>query len=176
MPRGNDGRAIFTRDADRSWFLSLLGGYAGEYGWVVLGYCLMDNHVHLLVQVPNLGLSEGMQRLLGGYSAWWNRKHGHFGHLFVNRFNGKRIQRGSHLLEVARYIDLNPVRAQMCSRPDAWRWSSYRAHVGLDHPLPFLANSRFLELFGSTPDKARRAYRQFVGEGRRLGSDTVTEA
>ena len=132
----------------------------------------MDNHVHLVVQVPDGEISRGMQRLLGNYSRWWNREYGHYGHLFVSRFRDRPIETESHLRESFRYVDLNSVRAKLSSRPEQWRWSSYRAHVGLEHPLPFLANSRFLELFGPTPDKARKAYRRFVREGHDPVSDT----
>ena len=171
-PRGNDGRDVFLDDADRRRFLLRLGLVARRYGWVVFGYCLMTNHVHLLVQVPDGGLSEGMRDLLGGYARWWNLEHGHYGHLFRNRFDHTPVRSDRHLIATARYIDLNPVRAKMFFNPHQWRWSSYRAHVGLEHPLPFLANSLFLELLGPTPDKARKAYRRFVREGHVPVSDT----
>ena len=170
-PRGNDGRTIFTEDADRVEFLLLLDSVARQRRWTVIGYCLMGNQLHLLVQVPELGLSEGMQRLLSGYAQWWNGKYERFGHVFLNRFPSKPVRSSTHLLETARYIDLNPVRAGLKFRPEQWTWSSYRAHIGLSHTLPFLANARFLELFGPTPDKARKAYRQFVREGHPEVSD-----
>lgn len=170
-PRGNDGRTIFTEDAERVHFLLLLNAVAQERRWIVYGYCLMGNHLHLLVQVPELGLSEGMQRLLGGYSQWWNSKHEGFGHAFVNRFPSKPVHSDAHLRETARYIDLNPVRARLTPRAEQWAWSSYRAHIGLGPRPPFLANARFLELFGPTPERARKAYRRFVREGARPGSD-----
>jgi putative transposase len=175
-PRGNDGRRIFTANDDRLSFLTRLDRAAREHDWIVLGYCLMDNHIHLLIQAPGGDLSAGMQQLLSGYSHWWNRRHGHFGHVFVNRFHHTAVLADSHLLETARYIDLNPVRAGICSRPESWAWSSYRAHAGLEHPLPFLQNTRFLRLFGPTPDMAIEAYRRFVREGRSLVSGSVTEA
>jgi len=80
-----------------------------------------------------------------------------------------------HLLASARYIDLNPVRAGMTKGPEDWPWSSYRSHVGLDHGPRFLSLSEFLPLFGSTPAKARRAYRRFVQEGRGQVSDADFE-
>jgi putative transposase len=175
-PRGNNGREIFLKDADRKDFLLRLEFTVSRFAWIVYGYCLMDNHVHLLVEVPECGLSEGMQELLGGYSQARNKRYGHFGHLFVNRFNGKPVRDDSHLLSTTRYIDLNPVAAGMKERPEQWKWSSYRAHVGLDHPARFLANAEFLKLFGSTPDGARKAYRRFVAEGLEAGSDTGLSA
>jgi putative transposase len=90
--RGNDGRLIFLDDPDCERFILLLEEVTWRYGWLVLGYCLMTNHVHLLVKVPREGLSEGMQELLGGYACWWNRRHGHTGHLFRNRFYSKQVR------------------------------------------------------------------------------------
>ncbi len=175
-PRGNNRRTIFTADRDRLKFLALLTRVTRERRWIVFGYCLMDNHVHLLVQVPELGLSEGMQELLGRYAQWSNREYGRFGHLFVNRFPSETVCSDAHLLGALRYVDLNPVRAGLTTRPEDWPWSSYRAHVGLEHPLPLLANDRFLGLFGSTPDTAREVYREFVRAGFPEVSDPALSA
>jgi hypothetical protein len=138
----------------------------------VNAYAVLTNHVHLLVQVPECGLSEGMRDLLGGYAHWWNLEHGHYGHLFHNRFKAQPVLSDRHLLATARYIDLNPVRAGIVKRPEEWTWSSYRAHAGYEHPPRFLASRELLELFGPTPALARRAYRRFVSEGHVPVSDT----
>ncbi|HEY4349388.1 MAG TPA: transposase [Gaiellaceae bacterium] len=175
-PRGNDGRSIFLDDADRVEFLRRLTEIAGRHGWIVYGYCLMDNHIHLLVQVPQCGLSEGMQALLGGYSRWWNRKHRHYGHLFRNRFDSKLVRTEQHLIATVRYIDVNRVFIGSCVRPEQWKWSSYRAHAGLANPPQFLANSEFLRLLSPNPDKARTIYIRFVREGRKPVSDTGLSA
>ena len=160
--RGNDGRLIFLDDVDCERFISLLEDVAWRYGWLVLGYCLMSNHIHLLVKVPHEGLSEGMQELLSGYACWWNQRHGHTGHLFRNRFYSKQVRGEAQLLSTACYIDLNPVAAGLKSRPEQWRWSSYRAHIGLEHPNPLLATAEFWALVGPTPEKARSLYRRLV--------------
>jgi putative transposase len=171
-PRGNDGRDIFVDDHDRRVYLELLERVTRKHGWAVLGYCLMRNHVHLLVQVRDSNLSVGMQELCGEYARRWNRKHGHSGHLFRNRFTYRPVLSDRHLSATARYIDLNPVRIRTSFRPEQWRWSSYRAHIGLDHAPPFLALSAFLQLFGPTPARAQAAYKRFVQEGQVLVSDT----
>jgi REP element-mobilizing transposase RayT len=171
-PRGNDGRRIFLDDHDRRVYLELLERVTRKYRWEVLGYCLMTNHTHLLVQVPDANLSPGMQELSSEYSRRWNRKHGHYGHLFQQRFTSRTVRSESHLIAAARYIDLNPVVVRVKFRPEQWEWSSYRAHVGLVHPPPFLELATFLPLFGPTPAKARAAYKAFVQEGRALVSDT----
>jgi REP element-mobilizing transposase RayT len=170
-PRGNDGRTIFLGDLDREQFLLRLDKTSSRHGWIVLGYCLMDTHVHLLVQVPERGLSEGMQVLLSGYARWWNERQGHFGHVFLNRFGGRHVKSDSHFLAAARYIDLNPVAAKLTSLPEQWPWSSYRAHVGLEHPRRMLANADFLRFVGPTPDRARKAYARFVRDGLGAVSD-----
>jgi putative transposase len=171
-PRGNDGRAVFLDDADRRRFLVGLGLVVCRYEWVAFAYCLMTNHVHLLLQVPDGGLSEGMRDLLGGYARWWNLEHDHYGHLFRNRFDAAPVRTDRHLISTAQYIDLNPVRARMFGNPGQWPWSSYRAHIGLEHPPPFLAQNAFLELLGPTPDRAQKAYRRLVREGHVRVSDT----
>jgi len=116
-----------------------------------------------------------MQGVLGGYARFWNRRHGHAGHLFRNRFSMVDVATERHLLAAARYIDLNPVRAGMTADPEGWEWSSYRSHVGLDHGPRFLSLAEFLPLFGSTPAKARSAYLRFVKNGSGLVSDTDFE-
>jgi putative transposase len=176
ISRGNDGRLIFTTKTDRERFLKGLDTVVERYNWVVFGYCLMDNHVHLLVQVPEDGLSDGMRDLLGGYARWWNNKHGHSGHLFRGRFWDKHVRDEWQLLSTACYIDLNPVRAKLKRRPEQWVWSSYRAHAGLVHPLKLLANAEFMKRWGPTPDMARSAYTRFVAERRTAVSGTAVKA
>src|SRR5579871_1289589 len=101
--RGNNGRVIFTEPTDRARFLVFLERVAQEHQWIVLAYCLMDNHVHLLVRVPEADVSAGMQQLLGTYSRWSNLRYDQYGHVFVNRFRDRPIESDSHLLEAARY-------------------------------------------------------------------------
>jgi len=125
----------------------------------------MSNHYHLVIQIEESGLSDGMQVLNGDFARFVNARHGHEGHLFRNRFWSDLIEEESHLLEACRYIVLNPVRAALCSRPGGWRWSSYRACAGLDFAPSFLAAADLLRLFGRSPAAARRAYRAFVHDG-----------
>ena len=174
-PIGNDGRGIVVDDHDRVRLLALIERAARQHRWIILGYCLMTNHFHLLLRVGESGLSAGMQAILGDYARFWNRRHGHAGHLFRNRFSMVDVLSERHLLASVRYIDLNPVRAGMRSNPEDWPWSSYRSHVGLDHGPRFLSLSDFLPLFGSTPAQARRAYRRFVQEGLGQVSDADFE-
>jgi REP element-mobilizing transposase RayT len=163
--RGNNRETIYFTEDDFTTFLGLFDGVSRRYGWVVLAYCLMTNHYHLVVQLPFDGLSRGMQSINGRFARRTNVRHGRVGHLFQNRFFAEQIESDAHLLETARYVVLNPVRARVCRRPEEWRWSSYRPCAGLDLAPPFLALDEILGQFGSRPRQARREYRRFVREG-----------
>jgi REP-associated tyrosine transposase len=139
---------------------------------IVHGYAVMGTHFHAVVRLAAGSLSAAMQELVGGYARWWNKQHDRFGHAFRNHYDHRRIESQEHLIATIRYVDLNPVAARMVERPEDFRYTSYRAHVGLEHPIAFLAQSEFLKLMGPTPDLAREAYRRFVSEGHGPVSDT----
>ena len=163
--RGNAQAAIFLDDEDRKRFLAVLEDVIDDCGWVCHAYCLMANHYHLLIETPEGNLSSGMRQINGVYTQGFNRSHGRVGHIFQGRFKAFLVQRESYLLELCRYIVLNPVRAGMVSSPDGWRWSSYRATAGLDKGPKFLHCDWILSQFGSTRGRARRAYARFVLSG-----------
>jgi putative transposase len=162
--RGNRRQPIVLEDRDCEVFLFLLGKVVERLGWKVHAYCLMTNHYHLLVETPNADISVGMQLLNGQYAQAFNRRHGYEGHLFERRFAAEEIESDWHLLEVCRYIVLNPVRAGLCRHPGEWRWSSYRATVGRVR-CPRLLTLRLLGMFGSNLVKARAAFDEFVMRG-----------
>jgi putative transposase len=163
--RGNNRQPLYWADDDRSDFLRLIGDAARRWEWIVMTYCLMPNHFHLIVQVPQGGLSEGMQYLNGGYARRTNRRYGRTGHLFRNRFWSKLIESDDQLLGTISYVVHNPVRAGLCATPEHWRWSSHRACAGLDEPPPFLAVDSVLGLFGNRRAEACLAYRRYVATG-----------
>ena len=163
--RGDRREAIYLTDADRQRWLDLLGEVCTRYHWLCHAYCLMDNHYHLIVQTMDANLSAGMRQLNGVYTQWHNRAHNRVGHVFQGRFKAIVVQRDAYLLELARYVVLNPVRAGMCSTPEDWPWSSYRAMLGQVPPPPWLQREWLLSQFGSDPQLAAQAYGEHVRAG-----------
>ncbi len=161
--RGNARQAVFLDDGDRAGFLELLGRVVERFRWRCHGYCLMGNHYHLLIETPEPNLARGMRQLNGVYTQAFNRAHGRAGHLFQGRYKAIVVEREAYLLELARYIVLNPVRAGMVAAAGAWPWSSYAASAGEARAPAWLSTGWLLEQFGGRG--ARAAYRRFVGEG-----------
>lgn len=126
--RGNARASIYADDRDRRRFLDVLGEVVESYRWCCHAYCLMPNHYHLVVDTPLANLSRGMRQLNGLYTQRYNRRHSRVGHVFQGRFKGILVERESHMLELARYVVLNPVRAGIVGAPEDYAWSSLRAH------------------------------------------------
>jgi putative transposase len=160
--RGNRRQEIFIDTRDRLRFLQLVQGVVDLLGWMCHAYCLMANHYHLLVQTPEADLSRGMHRLNGVYAKWFNWRHDYGGHLFERRFHDELVEGQAHLLELTRYIVLNPVRAGLKSHAGEWRWSSYNATIGKAPRPAFLTTSWVLSLFSDDPSRARELYPEFV--------------
>jgi REP element-mobilizing transposase RayT len=163
--RGNRRQEIFRDDVDRRYFLALLADVIARHEWKCHAYCLMTNHYHLLVETPKADLSVGMHRLNSLYAMWFNHRHGLDGHLFQGRFHSVLVLSTWHLIELSRYIVLNPVRAGLCVAAGAWRWSSYRAMIGRARRAAHLDPTWLLAQFGPTTRHAREAFRLFVAEG-----------
>lgn len=164
--RGNERRDIFREDADRVEFLAILGRTVTLFRWRLHGYVLMGNHYHLLVETPEPTLSRGMRQLNGLYTQRFNRGHRRVGHLFQGRFKAILVEKDAHLLELARYLVLNPVRAGFTRSAGAWEWSSYRATAGIEKAPPWLETHATLESFSAVGSRAIRKFRTFVAEGR----------
>jgi REP element-mobilizing transposase RayT len=160
--RGNRKQPIYLEGNDRTFHLWWLNRVAIEAEWEVLGYVQMTNHFHFLVRLRKPNLSSGMQRLNGLYGQFFNHQHGLSGHLFQGRFHSARVESESHLLECARYDDLNPIRAGMCDHPLEWRWGSMRAVVGLVPKPDFLQPGWLLGQFAADPLEAQQRYLAFV--------------
>lgn len=163
--RGNARQKVFFTDTDRELFLDTLSQVVSRYGWICHAYCLMANHYHLLVETPKANLSLGMRQLNGMYTQSFNCRHNRVGHLFQGRFKAILVEKESYLLELCRYIVLNPVRVKGKGEIGAWKWSSYRATAGLASVPEFLSTDWILEQFGKKRAKAQKQYRAFVREG-----------
>jgi REP element-mobilizing transposase RayT/DNA-binding CsgD family transcriptional regulator len=163
--RGNAKQAIFADEADRETLLGLVDSTVKQFGWAVYAYCLMGNHYHLLLETPAPNLSRGMRHLNGVYTQRFNRRHDRVGHLFQGRYGAILVERETYLLELVRYIALNPVRAGLASSAEEWRWSSHRAHAALAAAPSWLRTEPVLERFASAPLQAPTQYRRFVEAG-----------
>jgi putative transposase len=163
--RGNARQAIFLNDADRRLFLDMLGAVVERFNWRCHAYCLMGNHYHLLIETAEATLSRGMRELNGRYTQAFNRRHHRVGHLFQGRFKAILVERENYLLELCRYVVLNPLRAKMVTSPGRYQWSSYRATAGQGKTPPFLTKAWVLAQFGSRRAEAASRYRAFVHAG-----------
>lgn len=162
--RGTGGEVIFRDDVDRQMFLINLRAVVVARRWACRAFCLMTTHYHLLLSTKDVDLSDGMQRLNGGYAQWFNGRHARFGHLFEGRYHSVLVESQAHLLESHRYIALNPVSAGLCREPEDWLWSSYR--ITVVEPLgPFALSDLVLDEFGEGAG-AREKLRRFVRDGR----------
>ncbi|MDX8411987.1 MAG: transposase [Mariprofundaceae bacterium] len=163
--RGDRREAIYEDHEDRQKFLTILGDVIGQMRWFCYGYCLMDNHYHLLIETPDCNLAKGMRQLNGIYTQASNRRHGRCGHLFQGRYKSIMVDAEAHLLELSRYVVLNPVRAGMAADPSDWPWSSYSGTAGKAKAPDWLAADRLLAHFAKQPAAARRRYAAFVLDG-----------
>jgi putative transposase len=163
--RGNDKKPIFKDDHDRECFLNALQNVNKRYHWICHAYCLMTNHYHLLIETPDGNLTIGMRQLNGVYTQLFNKWHGKTGHIYQGRYKAILIQKESHLLEVCRYVVLNPVRANMVEQPGSYAWSSYCATAGQAKPHACLTTDWVLGRFSGKRGKAEQEYKKFVSWG-----------
>ncbi len=164
--RGDRREDIYESKKDRFSFLEILGNVCDECNWVCHAYCLMDNHYHLIIETPDANLSRGMRQLNGIYSQRFNRAHNRVGHCFQGRYTAIHVDKESYLLELARYVVLNPVRAEMVYKAGDWPWSSYRATIGQTKPQDWLQTEWVLAAFGESKRSAIESYKRFVSEGK----------
>jgi REP element-mobilizing transposase RayT len=165
MVRGLERRAIFRDDADRADFVARLGALAEEGGFTVYAWALLANHAHLLIRSGSRPLARSMRRLLTGYAGAFNRRHQRTGHLFQNRYKSIVVEAEPYLLELVRYLHLNPLRATVVPdlrALDRYPWSGHSALLGRV-PRPWQDTGTILNQFG--PTRARRAYHAFVAAG-----------
>lgn len=161
MARGNNKMVIFRDDLDFARFLDMLADVVGEFeidSWVI---CAMPNHFHWVLRTRRPNLSLAMRHLNGRYAQWWNKRHGHIGHVLQARFKGQVVEATVYLVRLCRYVLLNSVRAGLCSHPRDWRWSSY-ADLVSDAPSRFVDNTSLLAIIDSDVDRARARLVDYV--------------
>lgn len=164
MSRGNRKASIFEDDADRRRFQALLGETLDRYRLLCHSYCLMGNHYHAVIECPEANVSAAMHWLNGVFAQYSNRRHERTGHLLQGRFKSVIIGDDTYLRAANTYVVLNPVRAGLVDDPSEWRWSSYRASVGIEARPSWLDLDWLRWVFGGrTLVDAQRSFKKFVG-------------
>ena len=187
--RGDRREDIFHDDTDRELWLGTLAQCCERFNWAIHAWCQMSNHYHLIVETPEGNLSAGMRQLNGVYTQLVNRRHGRVGHVFQGRYKAIIVDRDSYLLELCRYVVLNPVRAGMVKHVRQWKWSAYHATIDRDARPDWLHVDWLLSQFGHQRARQIERYVEFVQQGVRgpdvwqhlkgqifLGSDEFVEA
>ena len=163
--RGNRRSLIYIDDIDRWEWLRALTEVCTRFNFVIPAYCQMGNHYHLMIETPDGNLSQGMRHFNSIYSQYFNRRHRQVGHVFQGRFKAILVQKENYLLELSRYIVLNPVRAHCVESAGEWTWSSYRSTIGQTDAPTWLDCDWLLERFGDCKKDACSAYEKFVAAG-----------
>lgn len=163
--RGDRREDIYLGDADRLAWLDLFGQVCARFNWVCHAWCQMTNHYHIVVETVEGNLSRGMRQFNGVYTQYVNRIHGRVGHVFQGRYKGIMVERDAYLLELARYVVLNPVRAGMVADAADWPWSSHAAMAGTQSAPEWLNRDWILGQFAGRRDQAIPLYLDFVRAG-----------
>jgi putative transposase len=160
--RGNERGVIFQDNRDRQTFLDIISDYHERFGILIHGYVLMDNHYHLIIETPKGNLLKVMHGINSRYTGYFNRKYGRVGHLFQGRYRAIIVDKDRYLVELSRYIHLNPVRAAIVEKPEQYLWSSYRSYIGKGKEEDWVEYAWILSQFGKERGKARTLYREYT--------------
>ena len=167
IARGNNRKEIFKEEEDYADFLKILQALKQKTSFKLFGYCLMPNHFHLLMEVGRTSTSVVMQRLLTSYTKHYNKKYKKIGHLFQGRCKSIICEKDNYLLELVRYIHLNPLRAGLVRRPLDWEWSGHKEILSDNCRL--IDNKEVLGMLGNDPRQAVKNYAEFVRDGSKMG-------
>ncbi|MCK4505185.1 MAG: transposase [Candidatus Aegiribacteria sp.] len=164
--RGTGKKSIFLENADRLKFLNTLNKVIRQYNYLCHGYCIMSTHYHLILETPDGNISRGMHLLHSTYAQYFNKRHDFVGHVFQGRFHSILVQRELYLLELCRYIVLNPLRAGLVKHPGEYIWSSFNEMAGIVRQEDSILSTEWvLSRFGTELDEARKNYIHFILEG-----------
>lgn len=175
--RGNYKEDIFLDDKDRLKFYEILGDVKNRYGIIIYVFVLMSNHYHLLLETPFANLSRAIQRLNGDYAFYFSRRHQKPGHIFQGRYKAILVEKDAYLLELSRYIHLNPVRAGIVKTPEEYEWSSLPIYVKGKSRLPFKLQCEWIvSLYGKRRGIAARKYLEFIYGGIKEEKNPIEDA
>lgn len=162
VTRGNNQNNVFRSQEDYCYYLNLLRRFKKEHTFELFHYCLMPNHVHLLVQIyKNTQLPILMKKINLGYFHYFKRKYGWVGHFWQNKYKSQLVNKDSYLIQCGKYIELNPVRAGLVKSPQKYRWSSYRYYV-LGESSDLISENVFYLQLGKTTEERQRQYQELV--------------
>jgi putative transposase len=164
LARGNNKQVIFKDDQDYNVFIIRLKRYEKRYKFMLYAYTLMPNHTHLLIETGITPLSKIMQGIQQSYTYYYHKKYKSVGHLFQGRYKAILCQRDTYLLELVRYVHLNPVRAALVDNPDDYLWNSHQAYLGYLNQ-PFVKKDLIFKMFSEDESAARKKYWQFIRDG-----------
>jgi len=162
ISRGNRAEHIFSEDRDKEYFIETLQKAVEKYKIIIYAYCIMGNHYHLLMTVPYGELKIVMHYVGSTYGSYLRRYRNWIGHVFAGRYKSLCVEKESYLLELSRYIHLNPVRAGIVKLPGEYRWSSYAYYIGNSKNTEWINTEWILEEYGITLKKAQKKYREFI--------------
>lgn len=164
MIRGNERKKLFFDDEDRARFINILYDKSKDNRYIIYAYCLMDNHVHLLINEGSESISTIMKRINVSYAYYFNRKYGRIGHLFQDRFKSEAVEDDAYLLAAIRYIHNNPVKASIVNDAINYRWSSYHLYIKGNQNLGTIDTDYILEIFSKDKAKAIRQFIEFTSK------------
>jgi len=169
--RGNNRERVFYDDGDYEKFKALLRKYREKHNFKLYAYSLMPNHVHLLIETTTTAsISTIMHALNMSYAKYFNARHGRVGHVWQGRFHSSIIDSENYFLEVMRYMDLNPVRAGMCEKPDQYEWSSHR-HFALGKHDDLVDSHELYDNLGEDARGRQKEYRKYVAQRLEEGTE-----